>query len=86
MAVRAMFTLDEKIQTRDGFRLKFSAVVGDSELAERYFKWTPYGTLEMGTVNADAAAQFEPGKSYYLDFSAVEDIGRPVPDHASGPR
>lgn len=73
MAVRAMFTLDEKIQTRDGFRLKFTAVTGDSELAERYFKWTPWGSLEMGTINADAATQFEPGKSYYLDFSPVEN-------------
>lgn len=70
--VRAMFNLDEKIQTRDGFRLKFSAVCGDSALAEEYFKWTPYGQIEMGTINAAAASMFHPGKSYYLDFTAAE--------------
>lgn len=72
MTVRAMFTCDEKIETRDGHRLKFSAVVGDSALAEKFFKYTPYGQIEMGTVNEAAASQFKPGKSYYLDFTPVD--------------
>lgn len=72
MTVRAMFTCDEKIETRDGYRLKFSAVVGDSELAARFFKYTPYGRIEMGTVNETAAALFKPGKAYYLDFTPAE--------------
>jgi hypothetical protein len=67
-----MFTCDEKIETRDGHRLKFSAVVGNTELAEKFFKYTPYGQLEMGTVNAEAASQFKPGKAYYLDFTPAD--------------
>lgn len=71
MVVRAMFTCDEKIETRDGFRLTFSAVCGDSELAKQFFKYTPYGKIEMGTVNEAAAAAFKPGSAYYLDFTPV---------------
>lgn len=70
--VRAMFTCEEKIQTRDGYRVKFTAVTGDSELAEQFFRWTPWGTLEMGTINDAAAAAFVPGKSYFLDITPAE--------------
>lgn len=73
MTVRAMFTCDEKIQTRDGYKVKFTAVTGNSELAERFFKYTQWGNIEMGTINDKAAEQFVPGKSYYLDFTPVED-------------
>lgn len=72
MTVRAMFHCDEKIETRDGYRLKFSAVVGDSALAEQFFKYTPYGQIEMGTVNDAAAAQFKPGRAYFIDFIPVD--------------
>ena len=75
MTVRAMFVCDEKIQTRDGYKVKLTAVTGDSELAEKFFKWTPWGQIEMGIINDNAAEQFVPGCSYYLDFTAVE-IGR----------
>lgn len=72
MKVRAMFNCDEKIETRDGYRLRFSAVVGDSELAEQFFKYTPYGSIEMGTVNEAAAEQFKPGKAYFIDFTPTD--------------
>lgn len=72
MTVRAMFTCDEKVETRDGYTLRFSAVVGSSELAEKYFKYTPFGSIEMGTVNEAAAAQFKPGASYFVDFTPTE--------------
>lgn len=72
MKVRACFTLDEKTQTRDGHRLKFNAVTSGNSEAEKFFKYTPYGSLEMGTINDDAAAMFVPGKQYYLDFTPVE--------------
>lgn len=71
--VRARFVCDEKIQTRDGYRVKFSACVGQGdEDTEKYFKWTPYGALEMGTINDAAAAKFVPGQHYYLDFTPIE--------------
>lgn len=67
--VRALFQCLEKIQTADGYRIKFAAVYGDGELARKSFKHTPYGELEMGTVNDAAAAMFVPGRRYYLDFT-----------------
>lgn len=70
--VRALFILNEKIHTTDGFRLNFAVASSQSAEAQEFFKYTPYGTLEMGTVNADAAGMFEPGKAYYLDFSPAE--------------
>ena len=35
----------------------------------RFTKATPWGELRMNVDNPDAAIQFEPGKSYYLDFT-----------------
>ena len=67
--VRALFVCLEKIQTADGYRIKFSAVYGDGEEAKKFFKQTPSGALEMGTVNDAAAAMFVPGRRYYLDLT-----------------
>ncbi|RVO74424.1 hypothetical protein [Sinorhizobium medicae] len=38
----------------------------------RFTKATPWGELRMNVDNPDAAIQFEPGKSYYLDFTPAE--------------
>jgi len=43
----------EEIQSEDG----------------RFTKATPWGELRMNVDNPDAAVQFEPGKSYYVDFT-----------------
>lgn len=32
-------------------------------------KWTPNGEIRMFVTNPDAIAHFEPGKSYYVDFT-----------------
>ena len=42
--------------------------VGNSE-NDRFFSATPGGTLQLYTVNPAAWEQFEPGKSYYIDFT-----------------
>ncbi|HLP66756.1 MAG TPA: hypothetical protein VK181_04480 [Rhizobium sp.] len=38
----------------------------------RFTKATPWGELRMNVDNPNAAIQFEPGKSYYLDFTPVD--------------
>lgn len=38
----------------------------------RFTKATPWGELRMNVDNPDAAIQFEPGKSCYLDFTPAE--------------
>jgi hypothetical protein len=40
----------------------------------RFTRATPWGTISLGIDNPDAKAQFEVGKEYYVDFTAV-----PVP-------
>ena len=71
--VRLMFTLDKKTETRDGFELEFSAVIGNTKESETFFKYTPYGNLKFGTVNEAAAAPFKAGERYYLDISPAKE-------------
>lgn len=35
----------------------------------RFWKASPSGSLSLGTINLDAAKQFELGGEYYLDFT-----------------
>lgn len=65
MAVRAKFKCIEN----DGENVSLEVVTSGSGENDSFFKWTPYGQLKMGTVNENAAKQFEVGKEYYLDFT-----------------
>lgn len=38
----------------------------------RFTKATPWGELRMNVDNPDAAVQFEPGRTYYLDFTPAD--------------
>ncbi|KQU93116.1 hypothetical protein GFB56_23885 [Ensifer sp. T173] len=38
----------------------------------RFTKATPWGEHRMNVDNPDAANQYEPGKSYYLNFTPAE--------------
>lgn len=53
-------------------KIVLSPVTGGSEENKKFFKWTPSGRIELGVVNAEAAALFEPGKEYYIDFTPAE--------------
>lgn len=75
--VRAKFVLVEKTEfkansTEMGYKLKFTAVTGGSPENESFFKWTPNASVELATVNQEAAKKFTPGKEYYVDFTEVE--------------
>jgi hypothetical protein len=81
MSVRAKFTvnriercqqmtyIDGKCLSMEVQTIKMSPVSSGSEENKQFFALTPTGILELGTVNADAAKQFELGKSYYIDFT-----------------
>ena len=76
MAVRAKFRCNSVEQfdtTGSGMRsFRFSAVYDDGVPEnERYAKYTPSGELRIAVDNPNVT--FEPGKSYYLDFSSVEE-------------
>ncbi len=34
-----------------------------------FWKYSPSGKLELGTINPSAAGKFELGKEYYIDFT-----------------
>ena len=53
----------EEVQT-----IKLFPVTGSSEENKKFFASTPSGAIELGTVNLEAAKQFELNKSYYVDF------------------
>ena len=68
--VRAKFKVTEKTQLEAGFRVRLCAVygTGDSENA-KFFKYTPNASIDMSVMSETAAAQFEVGKEYYVDFT-----------------
>ncbi len=72
MTVRCKFKCESKTQTTGGFSISLTPVTCGSKENEAFFKWTPWGKFELGTINAEAAAQFEPGKEYYIDISCAE--------------
>lgn len=75
MSVRAKFICNvvepEQYQGEDAFKIILNATTphnADGDM-EKYWKYTPSGSLELRTVNSKAADQFKVGKYYYLDIS-----------------
>jgi len=68
--VRAKFRVVEISQiSADGMKLRLTAVTSGSPENEEFFKYTPSGSIDIGTVNAEAAKEFEFGKEFYVDFT-----------------
>lgn len=67
--VRAKFRCYHKEQSETGHVVKLRPVTSGSQENERFYKYTPGGDLSLSTINADAAAGFEVGKEYFLDFT-----------------
>jgi hypothetical protein len=52
--------------------IKMAPVYGNGDLSHentKFWNASPSGSLMLGTVNLDAAKQFELGKEYYIDFT-----------------
>ena len=67
--VRCKFRCDSKLQTTDGFSIKLIPVTHGSPENDEFFKYTPHGVLEFGTINESAAEQIQVGKEYYISIS-----------------
>lgn len=75
MSVRGKFRVNEVTQVewnRDARRIQFLAVCNDgTEENEKFHRYTPVGNISITVDNPAAVSQFELGKEYYVDFSAV---------------
>jgi hypothetical protein len=75
MATRLKVTCNFKTETKEQNPVSmicFNPVVNGSEENKKFFSLTPGGIFQFYTINAEAAAQFEIGKEYYVDIFAVE--------------
>ena len=57
------------------YSVRMSPVYGNGDPDHentKFWKASPSGSLVLGTINEEAAGQFELGKEYYLDFSAAQ--------------
>lgn len=71
--VRCKFRCTDKQENSDGSAcITMTPVCCGSPENELFFHYTPWGKFEMGTINAEAAKQFEIGKEYYIDISPAE--------------
>jgi len=72
--VRAKFTCIQKVEKtfgpedEKGYDIHLYAVSGGGKEDQEFFKYTPYGEITIGVLNPVAAAQFEEGKDYFVDF------------------
>jgi hypothetical protein len=66
---RAKFKLTQRNENSAGFSLSFEPVTTGSKENDEFFKWTPWGKVEIGTINPEAAKGFVVGGEYYLDFT-----------------
>lgn len=72
MTVRAKFSVQSVLHSVSGATVTLTPVVSGSKENESFYKYTPGGKIELSTVNPEAAAQFSPGKEFYIDFSPAE--------------
>ena len=75
MKVRAKFYVQSIAYTKHWDKAKghiatieLCPVAGTSDENRAFFDATPTGYIKLGTVNQDAAAAFELGTEYYIDF------------------
>ena len=66
---RAKFKLVRRNEDQAGISLTFEPVTSGSAENDLFFKFTPWGKLEIGTVNPEFAKKFVVGGEYYLDLN-----------------
>lgn len=49
--------------------IRLQPVTSNSPENAAFYAATPGGSIELSTVNADAAGQFDLGKEFYVDFT-----------------
>lgn len=70
MTTRCKFFCKEIVLNQDGQKITLEPVMSGSKENDEFFKYTPFGKLEIGTVNKNI--KFEPGKNYFIDISVEQ--------------
>ena len=70
--VIAKFKVNTITLTEYGGSVELAPVYAGSEENEKFFSLTPFGKIEMGTINKDAIGEFIAGKEYLITFTKVE--------------
>lgn len=73
MTVRAKFKVVSVTEVEGGLKTaKLQSVTSGSPENEAFFKWTPTANIDLSTMNPVAAAEFVPGRQFYVDFVPAE--------------
>ena len=72
--VRAKFRVEKVSRMVSGGEVLLVPVTGGSVENEKFFKYTPYGNMMIGTINEEALKQFIPGEECIINFSFPEDL------------
>ena len=81
MSVRAKFYVSEVRQSRTNWgsqegelltTIKLLPVTGTSEENKEFFRWSPAGSIDLGTVNPAVVEQFRIGDEFYVDFTSAK--------------
>lgn len=58
--------------SNDGSYIDFHPVTSGSVENEKFFRYTPGGTISFYVCNPSVVEKFQVGKEYYLDFSVTD--------------
>lgn len=75
MPVRAKFrchNIERPASSGPANKIQLHPVYAGSEENKKFFQLTPSGEITLWTVNESAAAQFQVGQDYYVDFTPAE--------------
>jgi hypothetical protein len=59
-----------KNETAQGGEILLTPVVGGSVENEKFYKYTPGGSIHLTVLNPPASEFFKEGDEYYVDFTA----------------
>ncbi len=75
MTIRAKFKVQSVTESEGGLKTAtLHPVTSGSPENAQFFKWTPSGQIQLGTINPKAAEQFVPGKEFYVDFIDPDSV------------
>ena len=74
--MRAKFVIDSKTEMVHGVTLKATAVYQGEPGSEnsKFWEATPCGTLELQTINKDAADKLPVGVEVYIDITVATPV------------